>query len=96
MDSKKFSRKPANVEDFMGEAGRPLDIDSPARQDSLRPPAPWDAGRPDVAKAFNLRLSEPHLLMLRYIAEHTPDSMQTFCLKALLPAIEAKIAELNG
>ena len=33
--------------------------------------------------------------MLRYIAEHTPDSMQMFCQKLLLPAIEAKIAALT-
>jgi hypothetical protein len=40
-------------------------------------------------------LPEKHLLMLRFIAERTPDTMQKFCLKHLLPAIEAKIAELT-
>jgi hypothetical protein len=59
-------------------------------------PYPWAAPgvREDVAKVFNLRLPEPYLLKLKYIAEHTPDSMQQFCLNALLPAIDAKIAEL--
>lgn len=90
MDTKQFSRKPAKVEDFVGEAGQPSGAARPAEV-----ALPWEAGRPDVAKAFNLRLSEPHLLMLRYIAEHTPDSMQTFCLKVLIPAIEARIAELT-
>ena len=47
-----------------------------------------------MQKLFNLRLPEKHLLMLRFIAEHTPDTMQKFCLKHLLPAIETKIAEL--
>lgn len=59
---------------------------------------PWEAPgvREDVAKVFNLRLPEPYLLKLKYIAEHTPDSMQQFCLGVLLPAIDARIAELTG
>jgi len=48
-----------------------------------------------VQKLFNLRLPEKHLLMLRFIAEHTPDTMQKFCLKHLLQAIEEKVAELT-
>jgi hypothetical protein len=58
---------------------------------------PWEAPgvRTDVAKVYNLRLPEPYLLKLKYIAEHTPDSMQQFCLSVLLPAIDAKIAELT-
>lgn len=52
--------------------------------------------REDVAKVFNLRLPEPYLLKLKYIAEQTPDSMQQFCLSVLLPAIDARIAELTG
>lgn len=57
---------------------------------------PWEAPgvRADVVKVYNLRLPEPYLLKLKYIAERTPDSMQQFCLSALLPAIDAKIAEL--
>jgi hypothetical protein len=60
-------------------------------------PHPWEAPgvRTDVAKVYNLRLPEPYLLKLKYIAEHTPDSMQQFCLSVLLPAIDAKIAELT-
>lgn len=52
--------------------------------------------REDVLKLYNLRLPEPYLLKLKYIAEKTPDSMQKFCLDALLPAIDAKIEELTG
>ena len=59
---------------------------------------PWEAPgvRADIAKVYNLRLPEPYLLKLKYIAEHTPDSMQQFCLTVLLPAIDARIAELTG
>ncbi len=57
---------------------------------------PWQAPavRADMAKVYNLRLPEPALLKLKYIAEHTPESMQKFCLDLLLPAIDAKIDEL--
>lgn len=58
---------------------------------------PWedDKVRKDVIKPFNIRLSEPYLLKLKYIAEHTPDSMQKFCLTILHEAIDAKIEELT-
>jgi hypothetical protein len=57
---------------------------------------PWEADgvREDVIKTYNIRFPEPYLLKLKYIAEHTPDSMQKFCLDVLLEAIDAKIDEL--
>ena len=55
---------------------------------------PWDSARQDVLKQYQLRLPEPYLEKLRYIGQHTPFSMQQFCLEVLLPAIDAKIAEL--
>jgi hypothetical protein len=51
--------------------------------------------REDVIKVYNLRLPEPYLLKLKYISEHTPDSMQKFCLNILQEAIDAKINELT-
>lgn len=57
---------------------------------------PWETGRPDVLKSFNLRLPEPILFQLRYIGEHTPYSMQQFCIEHLTVAIQDKIAELMG
>lgn len=51
--------------------------------------------REDVTKVYNLRLPEPYLLKLKYIAEHTPDSMQKFCLDVVVKAIDAKIEELT-
>ena len=58
---------------------------------------PWEERnlRDDVLKVYNLRLPEPYLLKLKYIAEHTPGSMHQFCIDALLPAIDKKIAELH-
>jgi hypothetical protein len=43
--------------------------------------------RADMTKVYNLRLPEPALLKLKYIAEHTPDSMQKFCLDARAEAV---------
>jgi hypothetical protein len=51
--------------------------------------------REDVTKVYNLRLSEPYLLKLKYISENTPNSMQKFCLNVLQDAIDAKIGELT-
>lgn len=58
---------------------------------------PWDEPgiREDVTKVYNLRLSEPYLLKLKYIAEHTPDSMQKFCLDVVQNAIDIKISALT-
>ena len=85
---------------FIGGAGVQT-TESPAPAATTPEPAtpepyPWEAPsvRADVAKVYNLRLPEPYLLKLKHIAEHTPDSMQQFCLSVLLPAIDARIAEL--
>lgn len=57
---------------------------------------PWQEPhiRADVSKVYNLRLSEAYMLKLKYIAEHTPDSMQKFCLNVLEKAIDDKINEI--
>lgn len=104
-ESKPSSRSPSlgkgdtSLEAFIGGAGvqtpeppAPAAHPEPLSVPEAAPnPYPWAAPgvRDDVAKVFNLRLPEPYLLKLKYIAEHTPDSMQQFCLNALLPAIEA-------
>lgn len=96
--SKLSSRPPqgtqSKVENFIAGAER--------RREELRAqpsgqPMPWDDPkvREDVLKVYNLRLPEPYLLKLKYIAEQTPDSMHKFCLEVLLPAIDAKIDELT-
>jgi len=56
---------------------------------------PWEGKRADKqTEVFNLRLTEVELEKLRYIAAHTPDSMQAFIRKTLLPAIDAKLQDL--
>lgn len=102
----KFTRKPKaaeapTIDDFIAGAEQPLAISSNTASYGVisydTEPFPWEDPkvREDVLKVYNLRLPEPYILKLKYIAEHTPDSMQKFCLDALLPAIEAKIEQLT-
>jgi hypothetical protein len=108
-DGKLKSRPPtsavASAEEFISGAGtqtrreaEPSPTSSAQEKEAKAERYPWEAPevRQDVNKVFNLRLPEPYLLKLKYIAEHTPDSMQQFCLDVLLPAIDAKIEELTG
>jgi hypothetical protein len=69
----------------------------PARKPGRRM-LPWERPsiREDVKKPFNLRLPEEYLLKLKHISENTPDSMQKFCLRVLMPAIDKKIGELTA
>ena len=88
---RKFTRKP-------GQPATPAVDDFIVGAESYVTQAyPWEAPkvRDDVLKLYNLRLPEAYLLKLKFIAENTPDSMQKFCLDALLPAIDAKIEELT-
>jgi hypothetical protein len=57
---------------------------------------PWQAlgVREDVKKVFNLRLSEPYFLKLKYLSEQTRVKMQEICLEVLLPAIDAEVEKL--
>lgn len=96
MPRKALQHRPGSLDAFVAGADVPAAVPRAPASPTVPPPAwPWETARPDVQKTFNVRLPEPHLAMLRYIAEHTPDSMQTFCQKLLLPAIEATIAELT-
>ncbi len=80
-----------------------LEIEAPV-QEKLSPKTkqtkkiiyPWEEPgiRDDVVKVYNLRLPEAYLLKLKYISEHTPDSMQKFCLHVVQSAIDEKIAGL--
>jgi len=68
---------------------------TPAAPISTVPAYPWEKGRPDVLKAYLLRLPEPYHLKLRYIAEHTPYSMQRFLQDVITAAIDQQIATLT-
>lgn len=83
-----------DLDAFLGGAEERVEVKKPQKQNASYP---WEeAGvRDDVVKVYNLRLPEPYLLKLKYIAEHTPNSMQTFCLNVVEEAIDKKIKELT-
>lgn len=57
---------------------------------------PWEEPhiRDDVKKNLPLRLPEPLYMKLKYIADHTPYSMNSFILEKLTEEIEAEITSL--
>ena len=57
---------------------------------------PWEDPRvrEDVKKNLPLRLPEPLYMKLKYIADHTPYSMNSFILEKLTEEIEEEIASL--
>ena len=60
-------------------------------------PYPWEASgvREDVIRPFNLRLSEPEYLQLKYIVERGgARSMQQFALAAVRAALAEAVARL--
>ncbi|MBL1265813.1 hypothetical protein [Candidatus Methylomicrobium oryzae] len=95
LKSRPPSKPKQDLDAFLSGAESGKKNHSPA--DRVEETYPWQEPgvRSDVTKAFNLRLSEPYLLKLRYIGEHTPDSMQQFCLRVLQEAIDNKINDLT-
>lgn len=89
LKSKLPKKSTAELEAFV--LGAAVDI---IKSDSVVHPWQEPHIRADVNKVYNLRLSEAYLLKLKYIAEHTPNSMQKFCLNVLEKAIDDKINEL--
>ena len=57
---------------------------------------PWKEPhiREDVKKNLPLRIPEPLYMKLKYIADHTPYSMNSFILERLTEEIEEEIARL--
>ncbi len=88
------TKQDLDLEAFIGGAEKKAESKQVKKQTT---DYPWEeAGvRDDVTKVYNLRLPEAYLLKLKYIAEHTPDSMQKFCLNVLQSAIDNKIDELT-
>ena len=83
-------KKDADLERFAAGAGSP----SSKKKEVF----PWEEShvREDVMKSLPLRLSEPLYLKLKYIATHTPYSMNSFILERLTVEIEDEVARLIG
>ena len=74
------------IEDFVSKADFYI-----ASKDDL----PWTGLREDKrTEVYNIRFTEVEMSKLRFIAEHTPNSMQTFLIKHILPAIDRAIDDV--
>lgn len=89
------SRSKSNLDSFID--GAELRTSTTSSIDHQDDPYPWQLPgvRDDVLKVYNIRLTEPYLLKLKFIAENTPGSMQRFCTDILKEAIDAKIESLT-
>ncbi len=64
---------------------------NPKKRVQRKSAVPWDDPRlrEDVTKIFNLRLSEKHFAMMKYLSDNLPrTSMQNICLDTLEPMLE--------
>lgn len=59
---------------------------------------PWNNPmvREDVTRLFNLRLSEPDWLKLKYLSDITKESMQVICLDILIPSIHRRLKKITN
>jgi hypothetical protein len=65
------------------------------RRGEVSPPWTRPGVRPDVTKAFNLRLPEPLKLKLDFIRRETRISVHEFIMTALVPAVDAEVERLQ-
>ena len=94
LKSRPPTKQQPDLEAFIGGAEEKTSTQPAALQETIYP---WEEARvrEDVTKVYNLRFSEPYFLKLKYIAEHSPNSMQKFCLDAIEKAIDAEIRRLK-
>lgn len=92
-------------QEFISEAGPPKEPqeEKPAQEASKPPekemavPYPWEAPGVDarVIKAFNLRLSEPDFLRLKYLVEQSNEkSMHAFCARVVMDAVNKGLKDM--
>lgn len=88
--------KPLLKKDFVQEAKNHIPLNRIGDIENRHQEFPWENPlvRDDVTKLFNLRLSEPDWLKLKYIADKTNQSMHTLCLDILIPFIQKKLKKI--
>ncbi|MBU1420046.1 MAG: hypothetical protein KKI15_16295 [Proteobacteria bacterium] len=81
--------KDTDLDKFAAGAGQ----FSPQKEETY----PWEEPhiREDVKKNLPLRIPEPLYMKLKYIADHTPYSMNSFILERLNEEIEQEIVRLT-
>lgn len=83
-------KKEMDLDKFAAGAGRPR-----TETDTVYP---WEEPqvRDDVMKNLPIRLPEPLYLKLKFIADNSPYSMNSFIIERIVPEIEKEIGGLTG
>lgn len=56
---------------------------------------PWDDAHPRIKEQFTMRLPQALHAKLKYIAEHSPESMHDIALAAVSAAVEKRLREMD-
>lgn len=97
-----LSRPPSRLEQQSPDDAKAQAFIQGAEQDAdavpepLRQRYPWEDPklRQDVTRTFNLRLSEPLKVKLKWLSQQGPKSMHQIALEAVEETVERQIAEL--
>ena len=86
-------------EDFLSEADKkPLSEAKNAEEEENEFSFPWqEPGVSErVLKSFNLRLSEPDFLKLKFVAGQSPDkSMHAFCARVVMEEVKRQLEDVS-
>lgn len=77
-----------------GTANLPISVDEATREPEIVYPWEQPDVREDVLKGMGVPLSEPYLLKLRFVAEHTKWSQRKFCRARLEEAIDREVTKI--
>ena len=94
--SKDTTVRPVSSAPKSSDAPRVAVAPKPEKPAKKAPTLPWQAEgvRADVVKSFLLRLPEPLMLKLTWVAERSPKSKHALCLAAVEKALDREIAKL--
>ncbi len=86
-------------EDFLNEADKKsLSETERAKEEENEFSFPWqEPGVSErVLKSFNLRLSEPDFLKLKFVASRSPDkSMHAFCARVVMEEVKRQLKDIS-
>lgn len=79
-----------------GKEAAPKAIEKPEKAPVVEA-KPWEAAdvRADVKKMFNVRLSEPLFIKLKWLSERGVDSMHKIALEAIEEKVNTRITQLS-
>ncbi len=70
---------------------------TPARQKAAKSPVwyPWHDAHPKLKEQFTMRLPQALHMKLKYVAEHSPESMHDIALAAVSAAVDKRLRDMD-